>query len=96
MAALAARLYDICTGHGCYPPRPCISASSNVLINGRGAMRVGDRFSSHCCPKRGCHTGNLSSGGTTVLINNKAVGRIGDPVSCGSSVMTASDNVLIG
>ena len=96
MSLLAARLHDICTGHGCFPPRPCIEASTDVFTNNRGAMRVGDVFATHCCPKKGCHKGNLARGSSTVFINNRAAGRITDPVSCGSRVMTASDNVLIG
>ena len=95
MSLLAARLHDICTGHGCFPPRPCITASTDVFTNDRGAMRVGDRFDKHCCGPI-CHDGRLAAGSATVFINNRAAGRITDPVSCGSRVMTASDNVLIG
>ena len=29
------RLGDLCTGHGCYPPRPNITAASTVFVNGK-------------------------------------------------------------
>lgn len=38
----ATVLGDICSGHGSFPPRPVISASGNVIINGKGAVRIGD------------------------------------------------------
>jgi uncharacterized Zn-binding protein involved in type VI secretion len=91
----AARLHDICTGHGCFPPRQNAEASPNVLINGRGAHRVGDGWESHCCGKA-CHGGALAAGSSSVLINGRGAGRIGDPVSCGSRVATGSADVLIG
>ena len=47
------RLGDICTGHGCFPPRSNVSASGNVIVNGLGAHRVGDNWASHCCVT--CH-----------------------------------------
>lgn len=90
----AGRIDDISTGHGCYPPRPCITGSDNVLINNRKAMRVTDKFASHCCVT--CHPGQLSSGSSTVFINSLPAGRIGDRVSCGDFVMTGSNDVLIG
>jgi len=40
----AARLGDIDTGHPPSPPTPVITASSNVIINGRGAARKGDMW----------------------------------------------------
>lgn len=94
MGMPAARKGDYCTGHGCYPPRPNLEGSSDVLINGRPAHREGDRWASHCC--RHCHSSVLEAGSPTVYINGKQAGRIGDPVACGSNIMTGSNNVLIG
>ncbi len=90
----AARLNDRCTGHGCYPSRPNIAASSDVFTNDLGAHRQGDAWAVHKCKKP--HGGTLASGSGTVWINDKQAGRIGDPVSCGSSVQTGSSNVFIG
>lgn len=87
------RLGDICTGHGCFPPRPSSSASSNVFINSIAVHRQGDGWESHCCGPS-CHPSTLASGSSTVYVNGKQIGRIGDPVACGSVVASGSGNVF--
>lgn len=95
-----ARLGDTCTGHDCFPPRSSIEGSPNVFCNGIAVHRQGDGWDTHCCthPKlpHGCHNGVLTSGSGTVFVNGKQIGRIGDPVSCGSTVATGSGNVFAG
>ena len=88
------RLGDKCTGHDGYPPRPSITASSNVRANGKGIVTVGDGYDKHC--KKSCHTGVLSSGSGSVKVNGKPVGRTGDDISCGSKVGEGSPNVRCG
>lgn len=95
MGQPAARLYDICTGHGCYPPRPAVSASPNVFVNKRPWHRVGDAWAVHCCGPS-CHASVLAEGSKTVFVNGIPAGRIGDAVACGSAVMTGSSNVGAG
>lgn len=90
----AARLSDSCTGHGCYPPRSNIMASTDVFTNDRGAHRQGDKWKAHKC--KHSHDGTLASGSGTVWINDKQAGRIGDPIDCGSTVQTGSTDVFIG
>lgn len=90
----AVRLGDICTGHGCFPPRPNIEASSDVFIDGIGAHRVGDAWASHCCGIP-CHGGTQATGSPTVFVNGQALARIGDSVDCGSSNATGSPSVFI-
>ena len=90
------RLGDMCTGHGAFPPRPSTSGSSNVFVNGIPVHRKGDSWASHCNPKPSCHGGTLATGSSTVFANGKDIGRIGDPVDCGSSVATGSSNVFAG
>ena len=71
--------------------------------------RVGDNNTGHdACPPTALssgspnvpahapHVGNIAAGAPHVFINGKAVGRIGDPVSCGGSVAVGSPNVFIG
>ncbi|MDR3280933.1 MAG: PAAR domain-containing protein [Synergistaceae bacterium] len=94
MGSPAARLGDICTGHGCWPPRPNDQASPNVFVNGRGWHRQGDHWETHCCPP--CHDSTLASGSPTVFVNGKEAGRVGDPVACGSLVASGSPNVFCG
>lgn len=95
MGSGAVRLADICTGHGCWPSRANDMASTNVIINGRGAHRVGDHWPTHCCGPA-CHDSSQVTGSGTVFVNGKALARIGDSIGCGSSNATGSNNVLVG
>jgi len=94
-----ARLADLCTGHGCYPPRPNIQGSPTVFVNGRPVHRLTDAWAIHCCGPS-CHGAVLAKGSTTVFVNGLPCGRIGDlvgvPGECGSVVMTGSTNVSAG
>jgi uncharacterized Zn-binding protein involved in type VI secretion len=101
-----ARQGDICTGHSCFPPRQNTTWSGNVYVNGRAAHRQNDGWSSHSCPNTS-HSSRLARGSSTVFVNDGApiggdeivtggVGRIGDPVKCGSAVATGSGNVFAG
>ncbi|WP_423838651.1 PAAR domain-containing protein [Thauera propionica] len=89
------RLGNRCTGHGCWPPRPSTSAAASVFVNGIAVHRVGDSWATHCC-KRSCHSSVLAGGSSTVFAEGKGVGRIGDPVACGSRVAQGSPNVFAG
>ena len=92
----AARLFDIGSGHGCFPPTPAISGSPNVMINNRPSVRQGDAYLLHGCPNCPPHPRSLSEGSPTVFINNKQAGRVGDAIGCGGSNSTGSGNVFIG
>ena len=92
----AARLGDSCTGHGLWPPRASVGGSPDVNINDRSAHRQGDPWASHCNPVPICHGSALAGGSSSVYINGKPAGRIGDGVACGSAVASGSGNVFIG
>jgi uncharacterized Zn-binding protein involved in type VI secretion len=92
----AHRHTDICTGHGCFPSRANAEGSPDVFVNGLGWHRVGDGWQSHGCAVCVPHGGVLAAGSGTVFVNSRAAGRIGDPVSCGSSTATGSANVFAG
>lgn len=91
---------DTCTGHDCFPSRASTSGSDNVFVNGISAHREGDGWEVHTCthPKipHGSHGSVLASGSSSVYVNGKQLGRIGDPVACGSSVASGSSNVFAG
>ena len=91
----ATRLGDRCTGHGCWPPRPSTGASATVFINGIGAHRQSDGWATHCCGLA-CHASTLAQGSASVFVDGRALGRIGDPVACGSRVAQGSSNVFAG
>ena len=89
------RLGDQCTGHGCFPARPSTSAAASVFVNGIAMHRVVFVcFSFFCGPA--CHASVLAEGSSSVFAEGQAVGRIGDPVACGSSVAEGSPNVYAG
>ncbi len=92
----ATRHEDRDTGHDACPPRGLDSHSTDVYINGRGAGRMTDVYHTHGCPAHPPHTGIIARGSQTVYINGLQAGRIGDPVSCGGSVMEGSPDVFIG
>jgi uncharacterized Zn-binding protein involved in type VI secretion len=95
-----ARLGDMSTGHqedSCFwPPKPVISGSSNVFVNGLAAITVGSEWQTHCCSDS-CHSSVSSSGSSNVFINGRAAVRIGDQISCSSNELVASgsSNVFI-
>ena len=68
-------LGDICTGHSSRPPRPSISASPNVYVNGIPAHRQGDSWAVHCNYAPQCHAGTLASGSSAVYVNGRQLGR---------------------
>lgn len=86
---------QIDSGHGCFPPRPSTQGSSDVFVNGVAAHRQGDSWAVHVCGNS-AHAGSLAAGSSTVYVNGKQLGRIGDDVDCGSVVAQGSPNVNAG
>jgi len=88
--------------HGCpgcpHPGTgPGISGSTNVLINGRPALRVGDAgIHAACC---GPNTWTAQSGAPSVFINGKAAFRMNDVARhCGGvgKLIEGSPDVIVG
>ncbi len=92
----AARLNDIGSGHGCFPPTNITAASHNVQINNRPAARQGDPLAAHGCSKCSPHARAIAAGSPSVFINGIPAARLGDPITCGGGIITASDDVFIG
>ncbi|MCM8809898.1 MAG: PAAR domain-containing protein [Candidatus Omnitrophica bacterium] len=89
------RLNDICTGHGCFPPRKNVSGSNTVFVNGLGVHRKTDSWQIHRC-RRSSHSGRLSQGSSTVYVEGLSIGRKNDQIDCGSRVMTCSSDCFSG
>ena len=72
--------------------------SDNVRVNGIGISRQGDNNTLHKKPPAPCplHAAPIATGSTTVLVNGKGCGRIGDAVSGCTSVASGSENVFAG
>jgi len=94
MSKPAHRTTDLCTGHSCYPPRRSKTGSPDVIINDKLAHRLGDSWNTHSCGRYG-HKGETVTASMYVIINDKGCARIGDDVSCGSVIMTGSNDVIV-
>jgi len=72
--------------------------SGNVFCNGTGISRQGDKNTTHKLPGAPCpsHAKPISKGSSTVFVNNKGCGRVGDGVTSCTSVATGSKNVFAG
>jgi uncharacterized Zn-binding protein involved in type VI secretion len=76
-----------------------MQCSANVIINGAGAVRLGDMVATHtiytgkaCVP----HQTPLVTGSATVMINGLPAGRANDVYGCGCRILIGSTNVDIG
>ena len=72
--------------------------SDNVKVNGTGISRQGDNNTPHLLPPAPCptHAAPITTGSSTVFINGKGCGRIGDAITSCTSVATGSSNVFAG
>jgi uncharacterized Zn-binding protein involved in type VI secretion len=72
--------------------------SKNVIINGYGAVRFGDRVKTHligcgeCC---GLDRSQLDTGAFSVFVNKRHMGRMGDHYTVDNQIISGSLNVLV-
>ena len=69
-----------------------------MFVNSIALSRQGDNNTTHLKPGAPCvdHTAPIATGSTTVFVNNKGAGRIGDAISGCTSVAEGSSNVFAG
>jgi uncharacterized Zn-binding protein involved in type VI secretion len=72
--------------------------SPNVLCNNIPVSRQGDNNTTHLLPGVPCpsHAAPIAVGSSTVFINGRGCGRIGDGISGCTSVAQGSPNVFAG
>ena len=72
--------------------------SPNVFVNGIPWSRQGDVNTPHLLPPAPCptHAAPIAIGSTTVIVNGKGAGRIGDAISGCTQVAAGSPNVFAG
>jgi len=72
--------------------------SPDVFVNNIAVSRQGDLNTVHVLPGVPCpsHQAPIATGSTTVFINGKGCGRVGDSISACTSVAEGSDNVFAG
>ena len=75
------------------------TASNNVFVNDRGAVRVGDSSTSHQRPGgKNCvpHVSQVASGRATVFVNDRPIARKGDPLTACTQIAQGSGDVSAG
>ena len=72
--------------------------STNVFVNSIGVSRQGDNNTTHLLPGVPCppHAAPIAAGSSTVRVNGKGIGRVGDGISGCTSVAAGSPNVFSG
>lgn len=73
--------------------------SENVFVNGIGVSRQGDVNTVHTFPSGlecPTHKQPIAIGSTTVKVNSKGCGRIGDAITACTAVAQGSTNVFAG
>ena len=72
--------------------------SGDVFVNGIPLSRQGDVNTGHLLPGSPCpsHAAPIAVGSTTVFVNTKGAGRVGDAISGCTSVAAGSPNVFAG
>ncbi|CAM3988951.1 PAAR motif protein [Vibrio aerogenes CECT 7868] len=84
--AKGAKIGDIGSGHDGFPPTPITAGSPTVKFDGIPAARVGDPLAPHAKPKHPPHPRKISSGSSTVMIDNKPAAISGSNVDCGGTI----------
>lgn len=82
---------DLCSGHSVFPPRPAITGSPDVFVNGVPVVRLTDMWDTH-----GQHGGQSITGSETVFVNGLPLCTVGDLIDCGSQMINGSADVLAG
>ena len=72
--------------------------SPNVFVNGIAWSRQGDVNTGHLLPPAPCpsHSAPIAAGSSTVFVNTRGAGRIGDGITACTSVAAGSPNVFAG
>lgn len=84
------------TGYNCAFPLDTVTnvGSTNVRINGKGAVKIGDLVYPH--PYLGCgpDTSTLTTGSSKVRVNGQPAARLGDYYTPDNQITTGSPNVF--
>lgn len=94
---LIIRSGDVSQGH-CWPPTtPVPNATTNVFLNNRFPVLVGDLYLIHPggCGNSPPHVPTVTLGSPNVFINNIPVLRDGDLLSCGDIARSQNGNIFV-
>ena len=72
--------------------------SGNVFVNGIPWSRQGDNNTGHLLPGSPCpgHAAPITLGSSTVKVNDRGAGRVGDAITGCTKVAAGSPNVFAG
>ncbi|MFM5095016.1 PAAR domain-containing protein [Aeromonas rivipollensis] len=94
MAGIATQ-ESICSGHDGFHPRMAAEGAPLFTVNGVAVHCEGMAWTMHDKPDNPPH-GGTGIGSCSMDINGAKVCLIGDPVSCGSVIVTGDDTFQIG
>lgn len=90
---------DLCSGHvsgaSYFPPRPAITGSLDVFVDGLPAVRLGDQWAIHTDGFTS-HPDVSITGSTTVFCNGLPLVRITDMLGDGAVVVMGSPTTFAG
>ena len=72
--------------------------SPDVFVNSIAVSRQGDNNTTHLLPGTPCpaHVAAITTGSSTVFVNGKGCGRVGDAITACTSVAAGSKDVFAG
>jgi uncharacterized Zn-binding protein involved in type VI secretion len=87
----------LCSGHETWPPRASIEGEPRFTVSNEQLHLQGHGWGSHCSTKDPfpCHDGKLKAGSQRFTVKGKQVGRVGDPVDCGSTVAQGEERFCV-
>ncbi len=87
----------LCTGHGCWPPRPSVQGEPRMTTLGIDVHLQTHALAAHTCPSiPETHASVLAAGAPRMTVGGLQIGRIGDPVACGSSLAQGEPRFTVG
>ncbi|NKC14065.1 MAG: PaaR repeat-containing protein [Gammaproteobacteria bacterium] len=89
-------LGHLCSGHGCWPPRPSIEGEGRFTVGGIPVHLQSHAWAVHGCADCRPHDSVLASGSSRFTVGGCEISRIGDPVACGSRVAEGDERFTVG
>jgi len=80
---------------GATAPTTVVASSTDVMVNSKGAVVVGDSIQPHAHPLSPPHPGTVAKGSSTVFVNGKPMAQSGGNISCGAIIASAVTNVNV-
>lgn len=91
-----SRKGDKSTGHDKCPGVEAVEGADDFLVKGMPVVLEGYKYAPHGCENHQIHQGTLAGGSPAFTIHGRAVGRIGDPISCGGTIAEGASFFRVG